>query len=333
MTDRPLPAPARTFLLLVALASLTTGCFAATPDDEGAPAPRHLKVGLLQLTDALSSTETGFKEGLAERGWVEGEDLTFVYRHAKGNITNLGALAKEIAAEKPDIIFALTTPGVKAALAATEGTSIAVIGGPVLNPVPAIAESVARPGGRFTGVSPLVDASKQVDVLRQAIGPEPKRIGIITSGDHDEFLKQFGAAAGPAGFEITQLVVKSPEQVEEAFQTLLPTADALYIPPDNIVTNRASYLIEQAKANGIPLMMPTEDMVTAGALISYSADYKQLGRQAARMTLDVVNGADPAVVPLEYPERTRLAINLATAKALGIDVPESVLARASAVVR
>lgn len=333
-------------LALALLSSIVlAGCVGETaPDDPAAPsasdpAPspveaRHYRIGVLQLTDALVDTEKGYFEALAQRGYSEGSTVTFTYRHSKGNFSALPALAAEIAAEKPDLILALTYPAARAALAATEGTSIPVIGAPILSPVgPGFAETVERPGGRFTAVSPLVDASKQVEVLRESLGAEPSRLGIITSGDHGAFLDQFKRAAGPAGFDVTVKTVANAAEVEAAFHEIAPNVEAIYVPPDNVVTNSAPFLIEQSRAAGIALMVPTEALVEQGGFVAYSADYTQLGRQAARMTANILEGASVSETPVEYPERTRLAVNLVTANAIGVDVPDTLLARAAKVVR
>ncbi len=314
-------------VILLVMAVLGSGCVEA-----GGREVKTYKVGILQMTEVLDITVAGFKDGMRDLGYVEGESIVYIYRNANSDVKKLRGHAREIVGEGVDLIFSLTTPATMAAVEASRDAGVPIVFTPVMEPVRSgLVNSLESPGGRITGVSPMVLASKQLEILLE-VKPGIRTLGLISSFDHAVVIEQLREAAEKNNIILLEYKVRKVEDVPKAAEVIGSRVDAIYVPPDNIVTKDMDSVIAVAKREKIPLMVPLEGGVRRGALLTYSADYYELGVTASRMADKILRGTSPGDIPVEFPLRPRLIINLGTAKEIGLDISPELLYRAAEVV-
>jgi putative ABC transport system substrate-binding protein len=280
---------------------------------------------------------TGFVRGLNESGYVEGRDVTIEYRWADGQYARLPAMAAELVGRNVALIVA--SGGPPPALAAKAATStIPIVFSSVNDPVRlGLVASLNRPGGNATGMS-LFRAelsAKQFELLRE-LAPRAGLVGILvnpTSPNTEPYLAALGEAAHKLGQHIQFVKASTEPEIDAAFATLAQQrAGALLVPADTLFNTRRDQLVALAARHGIPAIYQFREFTAAGGLISYGTDvvaaYRQLGLYAGR----ILSGATPADLPVQQPTKFDLVINLKTAKALGLDVPPMLLARADEVI-
>ena len=307
-----------------------------------------LPVGASQATQALQtvgvltpqrlenqSSYSTFLETLSRLGYQEGSNLRVLVRSADGRLDRLPALAAELVAARPDVIVALNTPGTRAAIEATKQipSVMASVGDPVGS---GFVSNLARPGGNVTGVSNVVAelASKRLAVLKEAV-PRAKRIAAMFNPDDPVTVPQLRDAerAAPAlKVEIRFYPVRATEDLPETFKQMLAwRADAaLWMLGQQHAFQARS--IELAASRRLPLMVGYPRNVEAGGLISYASDSVELYQRTAVVVDRILEGANPGDLPVEQSTKFELAINLRTAKALGIAIPRPLLARSDRVV-
>jgi putative ABC transport system substrate-binding protein len=290
-------------------------------------------IGILQMTPVLDASVEAFKHRLAALGYREGETIRYVYRNANGSEQKVREYAEELVAMPVDMLFTLTTAATTAAKAATAQRKIPIVFTAVLYPKEAaLVEQLEHPGGWITGTSPLVLASKQLEILTQAV-PHLRTLGVVyTEGDHPVALERLAEAAQARQLALHKAAVRQATDVAAAVADLIKTVDALYIPPDNIVTTELAAIIRLTLAEKIPVMVPTESAVRQGALLSYIADYQELAGFAADMAQKILHGENPADIPVEYPVKPKLTINLHTSRAIGLNIPTPLLFLADEVI-
>jgi putative tryptophan/tyrosine transport system substrate-binding protein len=269
-----------------------------------------------------------------ELGWVEGRNLAIEYRWAEGHHERYGEIAAEFVRLKVDLIVT-----VGAAVAeAKQATSVIPIVFTVANdPVGSgLVASLARPGGNVTGVSnESTDlAGKQVELLREAVAGLG-RLAIMANIDYPGAglqMEEVEGAARTLGLNVIRLGIRRAEDITPALEALKGRAGALYICPDALVSGQRVRINTLALAAGLPTMSPVKEYVEAGSLMSYGPNYVDLWRRAGDYVDKILRGAKPADLPVEQPTTFQLVINLKTAKALGLTVPPSLLARADEVI-
>jgi putative tryptophan/tyrosine transport system substrate-binding protein len=273
----------------------------------------------------------GFREGLRETGYSEGQNIQLDIRSAEGKAERLPELAAELVRQKVDVIVGFQTPTVQAAKQATTEIPIVMDAG---DPVGmGLVASLARPGGNITGMSAMTAelAPKALEFLQQIV-PSFRRVGVFlnaTDPFRKPFLEQNQFGVGRLGLELQATFVDGPGELNSAFETAArERVDAVMIQP-SLSTARAA---ELALAHRLPAASLTRVFVEAGGLMSYSANYAELWREMAVYVAKILKGAKPADLPVEQPTRFELVINLNTAKALGLTVPPSILARADEVI-
>jgi putative ABC transport system substrate-binding protein len=290
-------------------------------------------IGILQMTPALDTSVAAFKQRLERLGYREGESVQYAYYNAYGSKTAISEAARNLAALPVDLIFTLTQGATEAAQAATVYRAIPIVFTAVLYPQEAgLVARVEHPGGWITGSSPLVLVSKQLEMLAKIV-PHLRTLGVVyTDGDHHTVISQLFQAAQARQLLVKSATVESPAEVAQAVTALVPLVDALYIPPDNIVTTQMEMIIHTALGAKIPLMVPTELGVQLGALLSYAADYQELAVSAADMAHKVFQGEKPADIPVEYPIKPKLTVNLKTSRAIGLHISPTLIYLADAVI-
>lgn len=275
-----------------------------------------------------------FEQRLHELGWVERRNIAIEYRWADGSTERLAGIAAEFARLKVDVIV---TAGHAAIIAAKNATSeipivFAVAGDPVAN---AIVASLAHPGGNITGLSVQQPelAGKRLELLQQVV-PALRRLAMLANVRNPLHLverDEVRTVARVLGTEIINVDIRRPEDIAGAFHGLKGRADALYVPPDPAIISTLARLNTLALSARLPTVHGSREYVEAGGLMSYGPDFPHFFRRAADYVDKILRGAKPADLPVEQPTTFELVINLKTAKALGLTIPPSILARADSV--
>jgi len=319
-------------LAVVLAVSLSLAPLAA----EAQPPGKIPRIGVLVVpTRSFFSTRIeAFRQGLREFGYVEGKNVLFDYRYAEGKLDLLPALASELVQLKVDVIVTASPAGVQAAKNATSTIPIvfAAIGDPVGG---GFVASLARPGGNVTGLSILAPelSGKRLELLKEAF-PKVTRVVILwnptTGGDS---FREMQAVAKALGVQHQSMEVRGANDFENGFQRAKKEgAQALVTTPNPVINGNLQQILEFAAKNRLPAMYASSEFVEAGGLMSYAPNYTDQFRRAAVFVDKILKGAKPADLPVEQPTKFELIINMKTAKALGLTIPQSVLGRADHVI-
>jgi putative ABC transport system substrate-binding protein len=318
----------RDFITL--LSSAAASPFAASAQQSAKPV-----IGFLGPTTpaAWNVLVTVFVQRLRELGWIEGRTVAIEYRWAEGRSERFAEIAAEFVRLKVDIIV---TGGV-AVPAVKQATLIIPIVFAVENdPVgTGLVASLGRPGGNVTGLSVQAPdlAGKRLELLREVL-PGLRRLAIMANVGYPAAvvdMREVQAAGGKLDLDIVPLEIRRAEDIVPAFEELKNRADALYVCTDALVATNRVRINTAANAARLPTMHSSRGYVEMGGLMSYGPSYPDLFRRAADYADKILRGAKPADLPVEQPTRFELVINLATAKALGLTIPESFLLRADEV--
>jgi putative ABC transport system substrate-binding protein len=291
------------------------------------------------LGAATSSVEgqrvAAFVQRLRELGWIDGRDLAIEYRWAEGRNERYAEIAAEFARLKVDVIVTLATPATLAVKQATAVIPIVFVS--VADPVGiGLVASLARPGGNATGLSAqtLDLVGKRLELLREVV-PDLRRLAIMANiGAPGAVLEmaEAQAAARKLSLEVTTSEIRRAEDIAPAFEALRERADALYLCPDPLMNSNRTRINILAVGARLPTMHGVREYVEVGGLMSYGANVPDQYRRAADLVDKILRGAKPADIPVEQPTKFDLVINLTTAKALGLTIPESFLLRADEVI-
>ena len=293
-------------------------------------------IGFLGTTtpSAWSQWVAAFVQRLRDFGWIEGRTIAVEYRWAEGRDERFVEIAAELVQLKVDVIVTSGT----ALLAAKQATSVIPIVFAVANdPVGSgFVASLSRPGGNITGLSlQSTDlAGKRLELFREVV-PDLRRLAIMAHvGNPGAVLElaEVQAAARALGLEVATLEIRRAEDIAPAFEALNGRVDALYIETDALIFTHRIRINTLALAARLPTMHSVRAYVEAGGLMSYGPNYTDLFRRAGELVDKILRGAKPADIPVEQPTKFDLAINLTTAKALGLEVPPTLLARADEVI-
>jgi ABC-type uncharacterized transport system substrate-binding protein len=309
------------------------GGAAAWPVVAWAQQPKVYRIGVLLLGDVNDeSFRKEMREGLGKSGYVEKQNLLFEFRSAEGKLDLLPGLAAELVALKVDVIVALLTPCALAAQKATREIPVVVVSGDPLGT--GLVASLARPGGNITGVSLMAAEmhGKLVELFRD-IFPSVRRIAVLLNAP-DPFSKQVQEqvqlAGRVTGIEIgPATMVRGPDEIDAAFAAMKQQGAGAVVVQGSLATKNVADL---ALKYGLPAAAQTRAFVEVGGLISYGADGPPVFRQSTVFVTKILQGGSPANMPVEQPTKFELVVNLKTAKALGIVVPQSFLQRADEVI-
>src|SRR5262249_17955139 len=285
---------------------------------------------------ALIPRALPFAERLQELGYTEGRNLVVERRLAEGRIERLPELAVDLVRLDVDVILAVTTPAVQAARAATLTIPIVFVG--VADPVgTGLVESLARPGGNVTGISTrLVDlVAKQLQLLKELV-PSLSRVAVLSNPENAASalsLKEAECVSRSFGIEVIGVAIRSPSDVGAALASLVrDRPGALLIHSTAPMIERRVQILEFATSHRLPAVTAFRQMADAGALATYGPDARDGARRAADYVVKIFKGAKPGNLPVEQPTKLELVINLKTAKALGLTIPQSLLLRADQVI-
>ena len=291
------------------------------------------RIGLLRVGPPPPGFIEPFRQGLRELGYVEGQSIIIEYGLAE-NVAQLPELAARLLRLKVDVLVASGTPSVVPARNATSTVPVVFVA--AIDPVATgVVTSLARPGGNITGVSAVhADAvGKRVQLLKELL-PKASRIAFMvraTSPATAQYVKEAELAARTLGMQLQILAVRDAGDLEGAFASA-QGASALLTVDDAMLTAQRTRIADLALKNRLPTISGFSEMVEAGGLMSYGPHYGDLYRRAAVQVHKILKGTKPADLPVEQPTKFELVINMRTAKALGLKIPESILARADRVI-
>jgi ABC-type uncharacterized transport system substrate-binding protein len=284
---------------------------------------------------AWSQWTAAFVQRLRELGWIDGRTVAIEYRWGEGRPERYVEFADEFVRRKVDLIFA---NGTEPAVAAKRATSIIPIIFPTAgDPIGSgLVSSLARPGGNVTGLSNLSTdlAAKRLEILREVF-PGLRRLAVMANIDYSGAVferNEIDAAARTLGLEIVPLPIRRAEDIASALEELKGRAEALYTTGDPLMNAQRLRINTFALAARLPTMFSQREYLEAGGLMSYGPNFPDLNRRAADYVDKVLRGAKPADLPVEQPTKFDLAVNLITARALGITVPPTLLTRADEVI-
>ena len=310
------------------------GAAVAWPLVARAQQPQMKRIGALVIGNAdVPSFRKELREGLRELGHVEGQHYTIELRSAEGQLDRLPELAAELVRLKVDVIVALFTPCGLAAKQATREIPIVIMTGDPLGT--GLVASLSRPGGNITGLSQMAAemSGKCVELLRDML-PSARRIAVIANAADPVFakslLEQARLAGSGTGTEISPVVmVRGPDELEAAFATVTKEKANAAVCQGSLPTKR---LVDLSLAHRLPTATSSRNFAEIGGLMAYGADGPVLTRRSATFVHKILRGEKPADIPVEQPTKFELVINQKTAKALGITVPPTLLARADDVI-
>ncbi len=322
----------RTFL------ALSAGGLLAAPLSGLAQQPgKTYRVGVVHLGGPYNAMMDGLRAGLKELGFEEGKQYVLHIRDVKGDPKALEPAAKALEQEKVDLIYSLSTSITLAVRRATASVPIVFYAGtdPV---VVGLVKSYAKPGGRLTGVHSLTTEldAKRLQILKEML-PKLRRVAAFYDPGNraaQESAKSVREAARQLRIEVVERHVRSVEDLRAGLQALKPgEVDALAHVADAVVTSQTRFVLEAARVKKLPAMSFERSFVTEGGLVSYGVNFHAVGHQSAKYVHRVLSGTSPADLPVERIDRFELVINVKTAKALGLTIPQSVLGRADELIQ
>jgi len=320
------------------LACLAGGLAASALPARGQSVPR---VGILSGRSRQAAIDTGihgaFVKGMQELGYVEGRNVRYEWRYAEGDYAELRRMAEELVRLKVDVIVAEGTTSTAPAKQATR--TIPIVMSTSSDPVGAgLVASLARPGGNITGLtSAALDATAKRLELLAAVVPGLSRVAALANPSNPSgaaFLREAQAAAGQFNLRILPFSAATPEAIERAFSTMVQErAQALIVTTDAFLFTHRRQIVNLVAKARLAAIFPTRDFYEIGGMLIYGHSVADLSRRAAGYVDKILKGAKPADLPIQQPDRFELLVNLKTAKALGLTIPQHLLMRANEVIK
>ena len=278
-----------------------------------------------------------FRDGLRERGYVEGRNLKLEWRFAEGHDERLPRLARELVNLKVDAIFAINTQAAQAAKNTSQ--TVPIVLARVADPVrTGLVASLARPGGNVTGLSSITDelAAKRLQLLREAL-PKAQRVAAVWNSGNPGLvitLREMEAASLKFGLKIQALSVRSANDLPKVFESIRNGhADVVVVLDDVLITSHKQQIMEWATKSHLPVVCIYREFAEAGALMAYGPSVRDMYRRAAYFVDKILKGAKPGELPVEQPTQFDLVINLKAAKTLGLTIPQSLSTRADEILQ
>lgn len=322
--------------MLVLAGALGAGLAACGGGDDGggeaSPTPEKEvhKVGITQIVThpALDATVKGFKDVLAEEGFVEGDNVTYDLQNAQGDMATATAIADKFAADNLDLVFSVATPTSQAMVKAS--TTIPIVFCAVTDPVGSgLVADAEAPDANVTGVSDMQPVQPILELVK--LIPDAKAVGMIyNAGESNSvFLaEQAKADAETAGYEFVEATAGTTAEVKAAAESLVGRVQAVMVIGDNTAVSALEAIVKVCQENGILLLAGDTDSVKRGAAAGFGFNYEDLGRQAGAQAAKILSGTPVADVPVEFASNLILAVNPAAAEKMGITLPQQLLDQA-----
>ncbi len=291
----------------------------------GCAKDNRIKIGVIQLVEhsALDADYKGFVDGLAEAGYVDGENIKIDYHNAQGEQVNCVTIAEKLINDRDNLIFAIATPAAQAVANLTKDIPILISS--VTDPESAkLVQKNTAPGGNVSGTSDLTPCAVQMELLKRIV-PDAKTVGMLYCSSEQNSYFQVGlakAACDKLGLKYIDGTVSNANEIQQVVTNLCGKVDVIYAPTDNMIAAGMPLVSKVANENKIPVICGEEGMVNAGGLATYGINYYELGKLTAKMAVEILrDGKNPAEMPIEYLQSFDLKVNEETEKVLGITVP------------
>jgi putative tryptophan/tyrosine transport system substrate-binding protein len=297
---------------------------------------RTPRVGILFIGGRDQPHLESFKQGLRERGYSEGKNITLIYRYAEGKEARLADLAADLVREKVDVIVTTATSSARAARRVTQTLPIVMTTG---NPLETgLADSLAKPGGNVTGLTVMLSdlSGKRLELLKESFPKKTRVAALWSPGEWEAVIgfKKNEEAAKALSLRLHQLEIKSADDIDRAFRAMTKAHDqALVITTSPLATLNSKRIVELALKHRLPGIYPTRQFVEEGGLMAYGPLIGDLYRRAATYVDKILKGRLPADLPIEQPMKFDFIVNLKTAKQIGVTIPPNVLVRADKVIK
>jgi putative tryptophan/tyrosine transport system substrate-binding protein len=282
---------------------------------------------------ALDATRDGVRDELAAQGWKVGENLRFDYQSAQGNPGTAVQIARQFVGQGPDVIVPISTPSAQAVVSAAR--DIPVVFTAVTDPLGAqLVRDMEKPGRNVTGLSDLSPIADHLALIREVL-PDAKRLGVpYNPGEPNsatliEIIKKL---APGQGFTVVEAPATKSSDVQGAARGLVGRVDAIYVPTDNTIVSALEALLIVGAQNKLPVFSGDTDSVQRGTIATIGFNYYQVGRQTGEIVARVLKGEKPGDIPVRTAQGTDLHVNPKAAQAMGVTIPEAVVARASKVI-
>jgi putative ABC transport system substrate-binding protein len=295
--------------------------------------PKSVAITAIVEHPALDAVRDGIMQGLTDLGHVEGTDVSYTYESAQGNPATAAQIARQFVGDAPAVIVPISTPSAQAVVAAT--TDIPIVFSAVTDPVAAeLVASVEAPGANVTGVSDMAPIGDHIALIKE-ITPNVARLGVLfnpgeaNSVSSVDLLKREAEAAG---ITVVEGPATKSADVQQAASSLVGNVDAIYVPTDNTIVSALEAAVSVANEAQLPLYAADTDSVARGALAAVGFNYFDVGVQTAALVDQVLKGESAGSIPVVFASGTDLHVNKATAAAIGVEIPQAVLDRASNVI-
>lgn len=312
--------------LLVVLLSVS----ACAPDENGGSNNETgvKKIGIVQIVEhpSLNTIRETLIDELAAMGFVDGENITIDYQNAQGDQSNLKTICQKFANHNYDLIIAIATPSAQAAAGETE--EIPVLFSACTDPIgTGLVDNLEKPGKNVTGTSDAVSA-EQIMELALRITPEIKKIGALYNSSETNsvsVINDLKAYAARNKMTVIEATVTNSSEVQQAVQSLVEKVDAIFSPIDNTVAEAMPLVTQVTRKAKIPMYVGADSMVEDGGLATYGINYVTLGRETARMAAEILKGKKAGDLPVKMFDDFEIYLNLETAEAIGLTIPDEVL--------
>ncbi len=316
---------------------LTSGLVLATCIAVHAADTKRIAISMIVEVPQLVQTKDGVLAGLSERGFVEGKNLSVQYQTANGSMPTQQQIARKFVGEAPDAIVAITTPTSQAMVAATK--DVPIVFATVIDPVKAkIISKYEKPDGNVTGVSDAPPIAEQLRLFREIL-PNLKKLGFIYNPSLDSSkatLEWINEQGRPLGIEVIESPAPTTNEVIPAARKLVGKADAIFIPNDTTVVAAIEAIVKIGEETKTPVFTGETRGVERGGIASVGLNYTEVGRLAGHMVAEVLNGKKPAeidaVIAYQKLPNLDVYVNKRSASAMGVTIPQAVLARATKVI-
>ena len=293
------------------------------------------KVGVIQYAEhpALDETYKGFVSGLEDAGYTD-DKIVIDYKNAQQDQSNCKTISNTFVNDNVDLIFAIATPS--AQVAANETKDIPVVVSAVTDPkTSGLVKSNDKPGVNVTGTSDLTPIKAQLNLLTQLL-PDAKKVAILYCNAEDNSIFQANVAKKEGkklGLVMSEATVTDSNQIQQVVESLIGKVDALYIPTDNLMAEGMSTISQVANENDLPCIVGEKGFIKNGGLATYGLDYFELGKISGKQAAQILEGKDPAKMPIQYlpEEQCDLTINKKVADQLGIKIPKELAEKAEIV--
>lgn len=309
----------------LSLAGCGSAASSASAAASGSGQQADYTVGILQYTShsSLDEIAAAIQSELEQQALAAGVTIRVELKNGQGDAATINDICKMFVSDKVDLIIPIATPAATAAAAAVQGTDIPLVYSAVTDPVAAqLAQSMEAPGENMTGTSDYIDTAKILDLVL-ANNPDTKALGLIYNlGETNSAatIEALRPVLEEKGIQAVESTVTTPGEVQMAAQNLVSKGvDAIFVPIDNTVASAMSVLADEAIKGGVPVYTAADSLVRDGGLATTGVNYTKLGELTAQMAVQVLQGEDPATMPVQVLNDGIVTVNTTTAKALGID--------------